>query len=132
MSADASALVQLLRDRSLQWCDDLADEFVRTAQSRVSRRTGTLHDSIENEGAIEAGDFYVAHVVVGEEYGIYQDEGSGVFAPSGTRIQGRPFLAFDWPAAGGLVIVRSVSGSPGTHFWSEAVNEWPLIVRRAA
>lgn len=131
MGADASAVERLLRQRARDWTDRLADGVVRGAQQRTSRRTGALHDSIAATPAADSGDTFVAHVRVGADYGKFQDEGTGVYAPGGTRIQGNPLLAFDWPAAGGLVIVHSVAGSPGTHFWSETMGDWPNIVRAA-
>lgn len=131
MPVDASALEQRLREMAVEEADKLADRVVEIAQSRCSRRTGTLADSISNEGAVSTGNGATAHVVVGEDYGKYQDEGTGIYGPEGTRIEGNPLLAFDWPAAGGLVIVHSVAGSPGTHFWTDTVNDWPSIVASA-
>lgn len=131
MAVDTSGLEAALRDLAIQASQRLGDEFVSRAQGRCSRRSGNLANSIVADGPADNGSVISNHVIVGEDYGQYQDEGTGVFGPEGHRIEGSPLLAFDWPAAGGLVIVHSIAGAPGTHFWSETVNEWPDIVAAA-
>lgn len=128
MSVDTSGLEQALTARSVELCNALGDAFVAAAQSRCSRRSGALAESIAHDDATETGAGAACTITVGEEYGIYQDEGTGVYGPDGAPITGNPLLAFDWPAAGGLVIVHSVQGAPGTHFWTDTVAEWGSIV----
>lgn len=123
-----SVIEQRLQDLALAKADQIADAFVSAARGRCSRRTGALADSIQSLGAESTGTGASCFITVGEDYGVYQDQGTGVYGPEGAPIEGHPLLAFDWPAAGGKVIVHSVKGSPGTHFWSDTVADFPNIV----
>lgn len=104
------------------------DKFVDTARGFCSRREGDLWDSIEHDGPIDDGTRVSATAIAGADHASYQNDGVGEFGPEGARIQGNPLLAFDWPAAGGLVVVRSVAGYEGTHFWDKAIDAWDDIV----
>lgn len=126
------ALEDALRALCLDLGERLGDAFVEKAQGFSPRRTGALADSIVADGASDNGSSVTNHVSVGEEYGIYQEEGTGVYGPRGQRIQGSPLLAFDWPAAGGVVIVHSVAGTSPTHFWQRTIDQWPSIVASVA
>lgn len=130
-----ASLDALLADYAEKKAVELGDQFVGDARGRSSRRTGRLADSIE-AGAPEHERHAVRVTIeVGEEYGRYQDEGTGIFGPHGERITAtRPggVLVFDWPAAGGTVFARSTAGAPGTHFWSLTVDDWSNIVRAVA
>lgn len=110
----------------------LGEATVTALQSRVGRRTGTLHDSIEAGEPRDEGDSVTVEITVGAEHGKFRNEGTGVYGPTGRRIQGSPLLAFDWPAAGGLVIVHSVAGAPGDHWWDETLKQWGSIVAGVA
>lgn len=120
-----------MREIGMTGMSRMTTEFVDRAQSRVSRRTGNTAASIHATDPVDLGNAIEARILVDEESGKYQDEGTGIYGPEGQPIQGNPLLAFDWPAAGGLVIVHSVKGSPGTHFWTRTVEDWPDIVRAA-
>lgn len=131
MAVDASRLEQGLRQQAMIWLDRADQQFVDRARVRCSRRTGALADSIEATPATDEGTRITAEIHVGEDYGRWQDEGTGIYGPDGGRIYPlKPggVLAFDWPAAGGMVFFRSVAGSPGTRFWSDTVDDWPSIV----
>ncbi len=107
----------------------LHDEIVKNA----SRRTGEMADSVEVTDPEYDGEQITMTASVGADYGIYQEEGTGIFGPLGTPITPkRPggVLVFDWPAAGGVVFARKVRGSEPTRFWSKALAEWPQIVAR--
>jgi hypothetical protein len=136
MAVNTSGLEALIRAEAVGICNRLADAFVKEAQGRAPRRGGPgsehLAESIKHTNAVPSGSGATAHVEVGASYAQYNDEGVGVYGPKGTRIQGRPLLAFDWPAAGGTVIVRSVAGYPGSHFWTQTVRNWPSIVARVS
>lgn len=128
MPVDTSALEAGLRRKAVEWAGQIGDGFVDYAKAGVSRRTGATADSIEHDAPVENGDSVTVRCVCNEPSGQYQDEGTGIYGPTGQRIEGNPLLAFDWPAAGGLVIVHSVAGSPGTHFWSNTIDAFPQIV----
>lgn len=129
--ADTSRLAAAVRARAAQRMEAAAQQLVDVMRSRASRRSGALADGIHIESVTDDGVRILVRVVSTAPYSRYQDEGTGVYGPEGRRIQGNPLLAFDWPAAGGLVIVHSVAGSPGTHFWTEGLKQWPDILRAA-
>lgn len=126
--AVTSTLDRGVRTLALDLAQRLADRFADEVRTTAPRATGEIADSVEVGGAVETGDEVHCSITVGAEHARYRDEGTGIYGPEGRRIEGNPLLAFDWPAAGGLVIVHSVAGSPGTHFWSNAVQNWPNIV----
>lgn len=132
MTVDATGLERAFRENALVKCGLVRDGFVNGAQSRCSRRSGKLAASIVGTEPVDAGTTIECTITVGEDYGLFQDQGTGIYGPEGQRIKGNPLLAFDWPAAGGLVIVHSVAGSPGTHFWTDTVSDWPNILRAVA
>lgn len=131
---DHASLVALVQDYARARGEDLGEAFVRRAQGYSSRRTGALAESIEADEPQVSDTMVTVTVRVGEEYGQWQDEGTGIYGPTGERI--RPInadvLAFDWPAAGGVVFARSVRGAPGTRFWTRTREEWSSVVREAA
>lgn len=126
------SLDRALEDLAVQKITDVGDAFYDQLVGRMSRRTGGMVDSVVIGTPEVSGSQVSIHVGVEADYAQYQNEGTGVFGPSGARIQGNPLLAFDWPAAGGLVIVHSTAGSPGTHFWDDTIAAWPSIVASAA
>jgi hypothetical protein len=131
---DTSSLVAGFQALALQAATNMRDDFVERAKGRCSRRTGAEADSIAGSDPVDAGDGLITwECWVGADYGKYQDEGTGIYGPEGKRITrpgGGP-MAFDWPAAGGVVIVMSIAGAPGTHFWTDTVADWPDIVAGA-
>lgn len=120
-----------MREQAGRRLQAAGQQLVELMQSRASRRSGTLAASIMADDVVDDGARLTVRVHVDADYARYQDEGTGVYGPEGQRIQGNPLLAFDWPAAGGMVIVHSVAGSPGTHFWTESLKSWPDILRAA-
>lgn len=132
MAVDASGLVQAEREWAVDLGRRLGAATVTALQSRVGRKTGELHDSIEASEPVEEGDTVVVEITVGAAHGKWRNEGTGIYGPTGQRIRGNPLLAFDWPAAGGLVIVHSVAGAPGDHWWDETLKQWGSIVASVA
>lgn len=127
-----------LRDIITSYAEDkareLGDAFVDRARGYCSRRTGKLADSITADDPELHGTYVTVRVHVEEEYGKFQNEGTGIYGPTGQRIEptNAQALAFDWPAAGGLVIVKSVRGSEATHFWDRTKDEFGSIVAEVA
>lgn len=102
------------------------DLIVQDTRDHMSRRTGHMADTVEIDQWANEGTRYSTTARVTAEYARYQDEGTGEFGPEGTRIvPTKPggVLAFDWPAAGGFVFFKSVAGSPGTHFFTDAMPD---------
>lgn len=122
----AAALEQNLRARVARNLPAVSDQMVEETRQACSRRTGALADSIMADPWQEQGDRYVTTISAGRglpnpAVAAYQDRGTGIYGPNASRIYPRKpggVLAFDWPAAGGVVFARSVAGSPGTFFFS--------------
>lgn len=117
----AAALEQNLRARVARNLPAVSERMVQDTRDKTSRRTGQLAESIGADQWQESGDRYTTTIRATAPYAHFQDVGTGIYGPTGSRIYPRRqggVLVFDWPAAGGTVFARSVAGSPGTHFWS--------------
>ena len=126
---DVSGLVARVQDEGLQRCGELADEFVNAARSFAPRRTGAGVDSIEVTSIGASGQGFTATVEVGEEYMVFQNQGTGVYGPSGQPITPKHGNVLVFDGIGGIVFARSVRGSEPTHFWERTIDNWPRIVR---
>lgn len=134
MSVDLSAIKAHILDIAEDRVASLAESFRDTLRGFEPRRTGELAESTEVDQVRRTGTGASATVVVGADYARFVNDGTGIYGPEGrpitpTRADG--VLVFDWPAAGGLVFARRVSGSEPTHFWERAVAAWPSIVATA-
>lgn len=116
----AAQLEANIRERCRDRLPLVSSAMVDDTRAACSRRSGTLADSIEADAWAEEGDRYTTTIRATVDYAQYQDEGTGIYGPTGMRIfpTSAKVLVFDWPAAGGVVFARSVAGAPGTHFWS--------------
>lgn len=114
-------LRQHVIDHALAVAQRAADQTVIATQAAASRRTGALAAGISHDQPVYAEPRVLVTITSAAPYSQYQDEGTGIYGPAGTRIFPRTakVLRFDWAAAGGIVFARSVAGAPGTHFWSE-------------
>jgi len=128
---DVSDLVRMLDDFALSAIDAIGDEFIDRAHARSSRRSGELWNETQAEDPEMDGVIASVKVVSDVEYASYQDEGTGIYGPYGERIYPThaKALVFDWPAAGGTVFFASVDGAPGTHYWTNTVDEFDEIVK---
>jgi hypothetical protein len=135
-TANADALIRAVQDDlGPRLAAKLNEAFIQQARDNASRRTGAMADSVEVvEGPDLQGDTIVSRIEVGADYGIYQDQGTGIFGPEGAPITPRSsrVLVFDWPAAGGIVFARSVRGSEPTRWWQRTLDAWATIVRRVS
>lgn len=119
-------LADRIRQHALDLVDRAADACVIATQAAASRRTGELAAGIDHTQPIIQDPYVTCQITSAAEYSRYQDEGTGIYGPSGQRITPlRPggVLVFDWPAAGGVVFARSVAGAPGTHFFTEPMPQ---------
>jgi hypothetical protein len=134
VTVSADRLERALAERAADLAERLGANFVDEARRRVHRRTGETWAQIQAHPPVIAPGKVTVTVESAAESSRYQDEGTGIYGPEGRRITAlRPggVLRFDWPAAGGIVFARSVAGSPGSHFWTEALRAWPQIVRQS-
>lgn len=124
-----STIVDQLRTRISDHAVDLATTatqlVVEQTQQAASRRTGALAEGITGTQPALAETQVRSQITSAADYSLYQDEGTGIYGPSGARIfpTSAKALRFDWPAAGGIVFAKSIAGSPGTHFWAEPLPE---------
>lgn len=122
MTADLSGTRARLQQRAVTIVTRAADVAVELTREAASRRGGALADSITHtQPALIDEGLVGCQISVGVPYGRWQDEGTGIYGPTGARIFPRTarVLRFDWPAAGGVVFARSVAGAPGRHFFHE-------------
>ena len=122
MTADLSGTRARLQARALTIALRAADITVELTQQATSRRSGALANSIQHTQPAFLSDAIVATwITAGAPYARWQDEGTGIYGPTGARIFPRTarVLRFDWPAAGGVVFARSVAGAPGRHYFKE-------------
>lgn len=134
MSVDTSRIEALVLASAEERAVELAEEFIETVRSTMPRRTGDLADSVEIDRVDVTRERVTVRIIVSAPYARYVNDGTGIYGPEGEPIRPlRPngVLAFDWPAAGGLVFARHVRGSEPTHFWERALDRWPGIVRAA-
>lgn len=130
----AAALERNFREHIEQGLPIVSDLMVEDTRAACSRRSGELADSIEMDPWSNDGTRYSSTIRATSDHARYQDEGTGIYGPEGTRIEAPPggVLAFDWPAAGGVVYFKSVAGSPGTHFFMEPMPDRFAAAARAA
>jgi hypothetical protein len=120
----ASSLEANLREHVRERLPLITELIVDDVRSRMSRRTGASADSVAADPWIESGTTFSTVVSAGRglpnpDIVSYQEYGTGIYGPEGHRITPRnaKVLAFDWPAAGGIVFAKSVAGMPGQHFF---------------
>lgn len=132
MGVDRGSIQSLVADYSETKGRDLGDAFVSRARDNAPRKTGTLAESIQADDPVVGSGSVTVHVSVGEEYGSFQNTGTGIYGPTGQRIVpvSSPVLVFE--ADGGTVFARSVAGSPATHWWDNTIEQWGSIVADAA
>ncbi len=133
------AVIDQLRDRiadhALVIVQRAADLTVERTKDAASRDTGELVEGISHSDPVLTGSWVMCEITSAAPYSKYQDEGTGIFGPTGQRIvsqKGGP-LAFVWPGniaaqvsatnPQGLSFFMSVAGSPGRHFFHDAMPD---------
>jgi hypothetical protein len=129
-----SSIAAAMEDSLRQHCRDnlplVTAQMVEATQAAASRRTGALAASIGADEWADEGTRFTSVIYAGRDLdnpdvARFQDEGTGIYGPEGQRItaHGGGVLAFDWPAAGGVVFFRSVAGAPGRHYFIEPMPD---------
>jgi len=126
MPIDTRDLERALEDYAVLAVESMANEFMVRAKMRVPRASGQLWNSIDFWYGTINGNAATAQVFAEAEHASYQDEGTGIYGPTGERIYptNSNVLAFYWPPAGGTVFFKSVAGTPATNFWSDVVDDF--------
>jgi hypothetical protein len=135
MSTAVDQLRDHVQQHALNLVDRALDVTVADTQAHASRRSGDLAAGVSATGPVLNDTQVQAQIISAADYSKFQDEGTGVFGPTGSRIfpKTAKALRFDWPAAGGIVFAKSVAGSPGTHFFHEPMPErWHNAIAQSA
>lgn len=127
--------VEQLRERITAHAIELArlaaDMAVEETKAAASRDRGGLIEGIHHTEPVLTGSLVVCEIRSEATYSEAQDEGSGIYGPTGLRIFPKhgKVLAFSWPGniraqvsrgnPEGLSFFASVAGSPGKHFFRE-------------
>lgn len=104
---------------------ELALRFANEARTTVPPfpRTGDLASSVKPGPVSGSAGVYSSTVTVGEEYGVYQETGTGPIVPR------RPGGVLRFTTRRGTVVfTRRTRGVPKTRWWSRAKTQWPRIV----
>jgi hypothetical protein len=127
---DTRDLEQHLRERARDRMEVASDEVRRQIEHDAPRDTGRLATliatrTVEDSTSITTKVTTEARTEDGRDYGKWQDEGTGVYIGRG-RIYPKhgPVLKFFWPKIGKFMVVRSVKGTPPTHFFTRNVELW--------
>jgi len=91
-----------------------SSEMQSQMRQRAAHRTGTLQRSVLAE--IDP-DGMSATVSVAEKYGIFIEQGTGIFGPLGTPIVPKRARVLAWKGSGGMVFARSVKGIKAKPFF---------------
>lgn len=124
MSTAVDQLRTHVQAHALDLVDRALEVTVNNTKAAASRRSGTLADGISASQPALAETRIQAEIISAADYSRFQDDGTGIYGPTGARIFPRTAkaLRFDWPAAGGIVFAKSIAGSPGTHFFHEPMG----------
>lgn len=88
------------------------------ARALAPHRTGTLQRSIQTQV-----DYPDGKVEVGEKYGVYLEEGTGIYGDRGTRITPKAAKVLAWKGSGGMVFARSVAGIKARPFFRPGIEK---------
>ena len=125
MSTAIDTLKVHVQDHAVLLATRALQVVVSETQQAASRRTGALADSISAPPPVLTETRVTTQITAAADYARFQDEGTGVYGPTGARIfpKSAKALRFDWAAAGGIVFAKSVAGAPGRHFFHEPMPE---------
>ena len=130
---DTTDIVRALLEFSEIALAEIGEEFVDTAKGHASRRSGALAEGVQKDPVDIINNEMVVTVHSYAKHSSWQNEGTGIYGPMGTRIfpTRAKALRFDWPAAGGVVFFQSVAGQEGNRWWDRTIEEFDEIIERA-
>jgi len=106
-------------------------DFVKIVAKKVEKRarfvapnfTGKLQRSITALKPKVTGLHVRAKVTTDSGYGLFPEEGTGIFGPKGAPIRPKkaPFLVFQPRGLGHIIRVKSVRGQPGQHYMRDSL-----------
>lgn len=117
-------LRERIQDHAVEVATRAIDLTVQRTKDATSRRTGATEAGISGAQPVLNDTWVTTEIVSAEPSSKWQDEGTGIYGPTGMRI--RPLrakaLRFDSPILG-IVFATSVAGSPGKHFFHEPMPD---------
>lgn len=88
------------------------------ARSQAPHRTGTLQRSIQTQV-----DYPEGKVQVGEKYGIFLEEGTGIYGQTGSRITPKKAKVLAFTSGGNQVFARSTKGMKARPFFKPGIEQ---------
>jgi len=88
------------------------------ARAHAPHKTGTLQRSI-----LTQVDYPEGQVQVNEKYGIWLEEGTGIYGPTGSRITPKKAKALAWGSGGSMVFARSTKGMKARPFFKPGIEK---------
>lgn len=87
------------------------------ARQRAAHRTGTLQRSI-----LTSVDYPVGQVHVEEKYGVFIEEGTGIYGKSGQPITPKKAKVLAWSKGGNMVFAKRVKGMRAKPFFKPGIE----------
>jgi hypothetical protein len=130
VTADATGFKDDLREHFGRVLDDATQEMLGDMENDAPRDTGAMTQTITVEDS-DSGDVLARTITAPQEYSSFQDTGTGIWIGEGriypVNAKALRFTAKD----GSVVIVKSVAGTPPTHWWSAKLERWSDYLARA-
>lgn len=101
-----------------------AGKIQSTAREKAPHRTGNLQRSILKEIS-----YPEATVSVNEKYGLWVEQGTGLYGPRGQRITPRSAKVLAWSTDGGMAFARWTRGMRARPYFKPAIEATREYVR---
>lgn len=120
----ASGVKQLTAGEITDFVIDLAERVEKTAKQLAPRETGELRRSINRMPISIRGLHVRVKVATNCGYGLFPEEGTGIYGPTGSVITPKRarLLVFKPRGLSHVISVKSVRGQPGQHFMRQALT----------
>lgn len=118
-----SGIKQLVAGEITDFAIKTAQRVERAAKQFAPSETGNLRRSINRMPVQIRGLHVRVKVATTCGYGLFVEEGTGIYGPSGRPIRPKraKLLAFKPRGSSHIITVKSVKGQPGQHFMRNAL-----------
>jgi hypothetical protein len=119
----STGIQKLLRGDVSSFVRSLGEQVRQQAQRNSPVDTGRLRRSITVGRLAFRGNSASVKVSTNTGYGLYPEQGTGIYGPTGQviRPKSKPFLVFQPRGLGHIIRVRSVRGQRGQHYMRDAL-----------
>jgi len=119
----STGVMALARTEVAAFTGELGRRVRRRAETTSPVASGKLRSSIAVGRVTFRGLTSSVKVSTNTGYGLYPEEGTGLYGPLGQVIRPKraPFLVFQPRGLGHVIRVRSVKGQPGQHYMRDAL-----------